>query len=248
MAAAIPFAMKAAPYAAMGLGALFGKKASQPSALQRQAVTQTQQGGQAVSALAPPTLQAGKTLTQQGTGYLGQGASELAPAASYYRNVLGSRSAANTALSPERNTALEYYGGAQRKLQRTMRGPARESAIAELDRQKAGQLASYLPQARQAGAQGLERVGSLYGGMGAQALGAGTSLTGQGLNAAAQGAYLGSGLFNQASQLRDQERQGGQAWGNILYDLAGSLFGMGGKKPLASGRLPISPLYTGPRA
>lgn len=248
MAAAVPFAMKAAPWIASGVGSWLGKKASGPSKMQQTGMAQTQQAGENLSRISAPTMASGQNLIRSGSGMLSRGAEEMAPAASYYRNVLGSRSTANAALSPERSTALEYYKGAEGKLKRTMRGPARDAQIAELDRQKAGQLASYLPQARRMGAEGLERVGSAYGGMGATSLGAGTSLTGQGINAATSGAYIGSGLFNQASQVKEQEQAGGRSWGNLLYDMAGTLFGGKGKSPLPSSRLPISSLYTGPSA
>lgn len=227
MAAAIPFALKAAPVIA---GMFLGKKASKPSPLQRTATGQTQQAGERLAGMGEATTRTGGELTRTGTGFLSRGAEELAPAASYYRNVLGSRSAANAALAPERGTALEYYRGAEGRLRRTMRGPARESQLAELERQKVGQLASYLPQARQAGAAGLERTAGAYGGLGGQALGAGAGLTGQGIQAATAGGYLGSGLFNQASQLREQEKAGGKAWGNILYDVA-NLMPWGKRRP-----------------
>mgnify|MGYP001617056874 CR=1 FL=1 len=149
MAAAVPFALKAGT--AIG-GSLLGRKLSGPSKQQKTAMQGTQQGAQAISAAGAPLVKTGTDLIREGRGYTGQGAESLAPAASYYRNVLGSRSAANAALAPERATALDYYGGAQRKAQRTLRGPQRDTAVAELDRQQAGQLASYLPQARRAGA------------------------------------------------------------------------------------------------
>src|SRR3990167_8012869 len=115
MAAAVPFAMKAAPIAASALGGLFGKKAAQPLPQQTAAINASQQGVQ--------------NLQQTGTSLMGQGQSMLgnvAPAAgnaqaaygqargnlntagNYYSNILGGgRGATSAALAPERSAALD---------------------------------------------------------------------------------------------------------------------------------------------
>lgn len=217
MAAAVPFALKAGiPLAA----SLFGKKLSGPSKPQQAAMTGTQNAATQVGAMAPPLMQQGKALTQQGGGYLQQGADSLRGAGSYYGNILGSRQGATNALAPEMTTALDFYKGAEGRNNRTLRGGSRDYANAELNRQKVGQLASYLPTARANAAQGMERVGSAAGNLGGTAIGAGASASGQGVNAASNAAYINSGLFNQATQLQQQQQQGGKGIGSLLYDLA----------------------------
>jgi len=240
MAAAVPFALKAGiPLAASFLG----KKLSGPSPQQRAAMTGTQQAGEQVGAMAPPLMQQGTDLTQQGGGYLRQGSNDLSQAGRYYSNILSNRRAATNALAPEMTTAMDFYRGAGQKVQRTMRGGSRDYAQAELDRQKVGQLASYLPQARAGAAQGMERIGSAQGALGGTAIGGGASLTGQGVNAASNAAYINSGLFNQATQLQQQQGAGGKAFGSLLYDIA-QMIPWGKKAPLSSSRVPGN-FYTG---
>lgn len=228
-AAAIPFAMKAAPWIASGVGSLIGKKLSGPSKAQTSAMQGTQQAANQVGALSAPLLQQGTRLASQGSGYLQQGADRLGQAGSYYQNVLGSRSAGNAALAPERTTALDYYGGAERKAKRSLVGASRDTALAELDRQKVGQLSGMLGTARKGAAEGLERTGSGLGALGNAGIYGGGMFSGQGANAATWAAYLNSGLFNQASQLKQQEQEGGKAWGGFMYDLVKSMpWGKGG--------------------
>lgn len=248
MAAAIPFALKAAPYIGSAVAGLFGRKASGPSRGQRGAMEATQRGGEELSAAARPLLQQGQQLAGQGAGYLQQGARALGPAAQYYQNILGSRRSATEALAPETTSALEYYRGAEGKTRRTMRGGARDYALAELDRQKVGQIAGFLPSARRAAAEGATGVGQAYGGLGGQAGGLGVGLSGQGIGALGQGAYLQSGLFDQASRLREQEREGGKGWGSFIYDILSGIGGGrgGGRALLPSRRIPGLPTTGGP--
>jgi len=220
MAAAIPFAIKAAPWIAQAGGALLGKKLSGPSKGQKAAIEGTQQSMQELRGISQPLLQQGMGLAGQGAGYLAQGGRSLQPAAQYYGNILSSRRGATESLAPETTTALEYYRGAEGKTRRTMQGGARDYALAELDRQKVGQLANMLPAARANAAQGMERIGGAYGQLGGTGIYGGGTMTGQGVNAASTAAYLGSGLFDQASRLREQAIEGGSKWGTILFDIA----------------------------
>lgn len=247
MAAAVPFALKAGiPLAA----SLVGKKLSGPSGAQKSAMTGTQTAANQLGGMAPPLLQQGQQLTGQGTGYLQEGARSLAPAASYYGNILSNRRGARESLAPEMTTALDFYKGAQNKTARTMRGGSRDYASAELDRQKVGQMAGMLPAARANAAQGAANVGGAYGGMGGTAMNAGANATGQGVNAASNAAYVNSGLFNQATGLQQQQGEGGKAWGSLLFDIAknmpwgkgktggGGIFSnvpMGGAPPVSRG-------------
>jgi hypothetical protein len=114
------------------------------------------------------------------------------------------------------NTAMEFYRGATNQANRTLRGGRRDYAVAELKRQQAGQLAGMLPAARANAARGIADVGGT-------ALSGGSSFAGMGGDLASQGAYINSGLFNQATQLRNQQGEGGKTWGNLLYDVASAL-------------------------
>lgn len=223
MAAAVPFAIKAG---AMIGGSLLGKKLSGASKDQKTAMTGTQQSATALQNASAPLLAQGSNLTRMGTNYLGQ-------AGSYYGNILSNRRAASASLAPEMKTAMDYYAGAAGKASRTLRGGSRDYALAELDRAKVGNMAMMLPQARASAAEGVSRLGN-------EALGSGASLYGTGGNMASNAAYVNSGLFNQASQIGQQQNAGGKAWGGLLYDLAGSLFKGKKKAGGASGALPFA--------
>ena len=206
MAAAVPFALKAG---AMIGGSLLGKKLSGPSNEQKAATAGTQQSAAQLAGMAPPLMKTGQEMTQAGGQTLGA-------AGDYYKNILSNRQSARESLAPEMQGALEFYKGAEGKAKRTMRGGSRDYAVAELDRQKVGQMAGMLPAARAMAAQGAGNVGG-------QQVGAGSAASGQGINAASNAAYVNSGLFNQASQIRGQEQEGGKNWGNLLYDVAGMI-------------------------
>jgi hypothetical protein len=219
MAAAVPFAIKAGT---MIGGSLLGKKLSGASKEQKSAMTGTQQAATTLGQSAGP-------LMSTGMGFARGGAANLGAASSYYRNILNNRMAARESLAPEMKTALDFYKGASGKASRTLQGGARDYAMAELDRDKVGNLAMMLPTARAQAAEGAANVGSTM-------LQGGTAFTGQAGNLASNAAYINSGLFDQASKLRDQEGEGGKAWGSILYDAAQQIpWGKGGGGKTTSG-------------
>ena len=205
-AAAIPFALKAG---AMIGGSMLGRKLSGPSKEQKAAQAGTQQSAAQLAGMAPPLMKTGQEMTQAGGETLGA-------AGDYYKNILSNRQSARESLAPEMQSALSFYKGAENKTERTMRGGSRDYAKAELDRQKVGQMAGMLPAARAMAAQGAGSVGG-------QQSAAGSAASGQGINAASNAAYASSGLFNQASQIRQQQQEGGKQWGSLLYDVAGQL-------------------------
>lgn len=223
MAAAIPFALKAG---SMIGGSLLGKKLSGPSGAQKTAMTGAQQGSQALTAAGTPLLAQGSALARGG-------GTDLDAAGNYYRNILSSRTAGREALAPEMASALNFYRGAENKTKRTLRGGSRDVALAELDRQKVGQMATMLPAARREAAEGMLDVGGTR-------LSGGTALTGQGVNALSNAAYANAQLFGNATTLQNQEQEGGKAWGGILYDVLGQL-PMGGKPKLGTTGISTTP-------
>lgn len=239
MAAAVPFAIQ-------GGAALYSHFANKKNAAAQQtAMTNTQGSAAQVGNAAPPLLKQGTELTQQGSGYLGSGARQLGQAGDYYSSILSNRRSARESLAPETSTALEYYRGAEGKNNRTLRGGSRDYANAELERQKVGQLASYLPAARANAATGMERVGSATGTLGGQALSAGNAASGQGVNAAMGSGYLNQGVFNQAQTQRQNTADTGNAWGKLFSSALTTYLnrgkgssGGGGQVPGVSGSLP----------
>lgn len=225
-AAAVPALIKAAPYIASGVGSLIGKKMSKPSKQQQQAIDTTSASQKQLSGAAAPLLQQGQQTATQGAGYLGD-------AGRYYQGILGNRSQATASLAPEMNTAMEFYRGAGNKAKRTLTGGTRDMAVAELDRQKVGQLAGMLPAARRSAAEGITDVGGT-------AMSGGTSMTGQGAGLLESAANIGSQQFQNATQLRDQAQKGGSSWGGAMFDIVKSI-PMGGKGGKGGNKLPMYP-------
>jgi hypothetical protein len=250
MAAAVPFIIKGGSMLAGALGgkkaigkaalkggamlggSLLGKKLSGASKQQTAATQGTQQSADALQSYASPLMQQGQQMAGQGQGYLGQ-------AGQYYSNILSNRRSARESLAPEMKGALDFYKGASGKASRSLRGGSRDYALAELDREKTGNMAMMLPQARRQAAEGAAGVGGDF-------LNAGSAFTGQGGQLATNAATVNQGLFNQAKDIRAQEGEGGKQWGSILYDAAQAI--PWGKKPTSatptsSGTTP--PNYTG---
>lgn len=92
----------------------------------------------------------------------------------------GNRNALNTELAPERAGITETYRGAQRGLESSMpAGPARDRAIAEMYRSKAGQLGMLPMQARSSAFGNIATMGQNYMTSALDAYrGAGSALTG----------------------------------------------------------------------
>lgn len=229
-AAAVPVLTKVAPYAISGVASLFGKKASGPSKEQKTAMQGTQQAQQQLSGAAAPLMGQGMATAQQGSRYLGD-------AGRYYQGILGSRSQAQASLAPEMTTAMEYYRGAGNKAKRTLTGGSRDMALAELDRQKVGQMAGMLPAARARAAEGITGVGST-------ALQGGTAMTGQGGDLLSNAANIGAQNFANATTIRNQQQQGGKSWGGTVFDILKGGMGGGGKAGKGKGILPSGSLST----
>lgn len=202
MAAAVPFAVKAG--AALG-GAALGKLLNRPNQAQQAAT-------QGTSALAAAMPQYAAQQRGMGTGAIQQGMGSMGAATDYYRRILGTRSGANAALAPERSTALDYYRGAGTRISNSVQGPQRDTQLAELDRQKVGQLANMTGQARAGAATGLADIGSKLTGLG-------TTLTGQGNYADVNALYGQQAAFNQQDTLRQHQQESGNTWGSFIYDL-----------------------------
>lgn len=179
------------PLAAAAVGPLLSKFLGGASTQQSAAMRQTAQA-------APQLMGAGQQTTAAGV----QGATT---AQNYYKSLLsGGRAGLTAATAPESAAALDYYKGAEGKVTNTMRGGGRDMALAELDRQKVGQLAVLPAQARAGAAQGLV-------GASAPLINAGANQTQQGLGAAGAG-------FGQATQVYGQQADAAKGYGKMLFD------------------------------
>lgn len=216
-AAAVPVLMKAAPFVASAVGGLIGKKTSGPNKQQQAGMAGAQQGATQMSGISSQLMKGGDAALRSGNDNLNK-------AGSYYGRILsGDRGAMRESMAPEISTALDYYKGSEGKINRTMSGGSRDMALAEMERGKVGNLALMGAQARQNAAAGTERVAGAHAGIAA-------NMFGQGTNAGANAGWMNNYLFNQGSQMQEQQRQGGAGFGKMLFDIVGSL-PQGGKKP-----------------
>lgn len=234
MAAAAPFAMKALPYIIKGgsaiAGSLLGKKLSGPSKTQQAGLTGAQNSLQTLQGMVQPLMGSGMNM-------IGRGGQNLDQAANYYSGVMGSRSAALSHLTPELSAISDTYRGGTANINRNLRGGSRDYALGEMARQKTGQLASVLPNARREGAEALGNLGGLR-------LQAGTNLTAQGGNLASNASQAANSLYQLGTQQSQQEAQGGKTMGNFIYDILknipGGGGGGGGAAPVGTPSLPSS--------
>lgn len=141
----------------------------------------------------------------------------------------GNRAQLQGAMAPEMNMLMDTYKGAQMGTERMAPGPQRDHAIAELYRQKAGQMGMMPMQARQ---QAFGQLGSM----------------GMDLNQGANQMYgmAGNVLGGQANALQgvagmQQQRQAG--WGALGGSIANIfmpyLMGQNGKSPIPSMQNPM---------
>jgi hypothetical protein len=134
MGAAIPFI----PMAVSGVGGFLAKKFGLGGPSKQEQALNQQQAGNAAQ------------LNEQGTGMFKYGNPLLQQSTSYYQRLLnGNRAAMTQAVQPEIAGITDTYRGAERGLERSgIRGPARDVASAELTRDRAGKVASLIPNVR----------------------------------------------------------------------------------------------------
>lgn len=179
------------------------------------------------SDLARQQSEMAKEIMSFGKGQIAASGPALNKAMQYYMQVAGgNRGQIGSAIAPDIAGVTESSRGAQRGIEAQIgAGPQRDREIAELQRQKSGQIGMMPMLARQGGMQGLERLGGAAAQRGAGAM------------TAAAGANMGAGsLLNTAY---NQGQEGRNAWSDLganLMNIWGPyLMGMGGKKkpPLA---------------
>lgn len=181
--------MPAIPLIGLGISAYSAYKGAKSAG---QAAKAQEQMSQRQSALA-------QSLQTMGSGQLALSQPALQKAMEYYTKVAtGNRGAINAAIAPERNQLLESYGGAEKGINARMAaGPDRDRAIAELYRQRAGQVGMMPFQAKQQGIHDMEQAGNAYRDAGLQLYGgASSALTGA------------SNTYNQAANNRANEWAG----------------------------------------
>lgn len=200
-AAAIPALVK---IGGMVGGSLLSKKLSGPTSQQSGAMQGTAGNAALLGSAAPQMIGQGQENIKQGAGY-------ASTAGNYYQKLLGSRSSLKEATAPDTAAALDYYKGAEGKVANTMRGGGRDNALAELDRQKVGQLAMLPTMARGKAAENLT-------GAAAPLLSTGAQQQGQGVYAAGTAVGANNAYYNQATDQADQQRKSGSGIGQFIFD------------------------------
>ncbi len=160
---------------------------------------------------------------QRGAQGVAQGQQTLSQVGNVYRPLMtGDRSAMNAALAPEMASITDIYRGAGKGLDR-MQGPARDTAMAELARQKAGQLSLLRPQARMGATGAMANLGQFQ-------VGAGQADTAGGVGAHSASGNLLAGLYGgeRGSMDRHADRQSaesqamGQGLSSLLFSILDS--------------------------
>lgn len=209
----------ALPWIAKGAGALFGglmSRRAQRGAMQRSPEEQAAMGG--ITGAAGNLNQAGAQLGQVGGGLVQAGQQALRGPTNYYQTLLrGSRPAMAQAVAAPTAAITETYRGAERGLERSgIRGAAKDVASADLNRQRASQIAGLTTGVQPAAADALAGLGGQQLGLGIGAQQAAGGMYGQAGNL--YGGLLRSGTENRQYG-RQEGAQAGQQWGGLIFDL-----------------------------
>jgi hypothetical protein len=185
--------------------------------------------------------QAGSALSGAGQSFINQGLPYSTQAGSYFQTLLrGNRAAMSQATEGSRNAINDLYAGAQRNLQHSgIRGAAAEEQGAQLNRQRAGQVASLISGVQPGAASALQNLG--------------TTMTGQGSVALNSAGNLYQNLLGQAATNKQNAyKEGadtGAAIGGMVYDVASGVWKATGgrnKTPSQSGFGPYAGGYQFP--
>lgn len=199
------------PLAASAVGSIFaGKKATQ-AAMNRSPEEQQALGG---------AQGAAGNLTKTGSSLIQTGQETQAPATSYFDTLLrGNRAQMAGATAAPRAAITDVYRGAERGLEHSgVRGPQRDVAAADLNRQRASQISSLVTGVQPAAASALTGIGQTQIGQGAPMLG--------------QAGGIYSGLLGQGASNRRYAREEGEktgaGFGGLIFDILKGTLG-GGK-------------------
>lgn len=162
-------------------------------------------------------------LGRAGGGLLDQGQSAVGKGANYYSTLLnGSRSQIAQALQPERQALSDTYRGAERGIERSgARGAAKDMAVAELQRQKAGQIGGLAAAVRPGAAQALTQIGQ--------------TATSQGLGATQGAASIYDQLLGRAGQQADRASEARGGLGEQIGSILSNIMKKGGTAAVKKG-------------
>jgi hypothetical protein len=204
----IPLIVKAG----VAVGGMIASKKAQSAAQQRSPEESTALTG---------AQQAAGNLQATGGNLIDTGQQTQRPATNYFDTLLrGNRAQMAQATAAPRAAISDIYSGAERGLEHSgVRGPQRDVAAGELNRQRAGQLSSLVTGVQPQAAAALTSIGQTQTSQGAPMLG--------------QAGSIYSGLLGQGFQNRKYGREEGEkagtGFGGLIFDmLKGTKYGGGG--------------------
>lgn len=175
-------------------------------------------------------------LAKQGKDQLALTGPAYKKAQDYYTGILSGNAAANLQqMNPERQQISQLYGGATARANRTLTGPARDQALADITRESAGKLADLIPNARK------DAASTLYAGA--------DPTRAMGMLSGASGAYSGanagaSNLFNNNMDRAKMSADNGASFAKLLGSINwASLFGGKGGSAAAGGTNPLNSIF-----
>lgn len=218
-------------------GGIYAGKKATSSAMERSPEEQTALTG--AQGAAGTMLGAGRNLFGQAGALTGQGRDYLQGPANYYQTLLrGNRAAMAGAVAGPTAQLTDVYRGAERGLERSgVRGAARDVASADLNRQRASQIAGLTTGVQPAAAAGLAGLGSEVLGAAAPLYGAGANLYSNAGNI--YGNLLGQGAVNRKYG-REEGEKTGKAIGGLIADVGKVAFGGKGNGKMAGPPPPMA--------
>jgi hypothetical protein len=179
----------------------------------------------------------GRMTTMADTLY-GQGQEGLGRATNYYETLLGKggRGAMESLVSPQAERIADIYGGAGRGVESELRGGAKEYALSELAREKAGRISGLTRGLQFRAADRLADVGRFGTGTAASAF---SDILGRGQGNRQLGWQAGAYAQQQTTQM-------GRDLGSLIFSLMAGGAGKGGGKKYEG--LPVGTPNTGVRS
>lgn len=154
--------------------------------------------------------EAAGTALGQSKSLFGMGMPQLQQAGRYFSTMArGNKAAMTQALAPDIENLQSVYGGTARTLARFLRGPEKDVQMAELERERAGQIGSLFRAARPAANTALANLGMQTAGMATGGAGTAGSIFGQQAGQAQASRFGGANLQSQA----------GEDFGSLIFNL-----------------------------
>lgn len=157
-------------------------------------------------------------LANTGSQLTGQGMPQIQQAGRYFSTLAnGNQAAQAQALAPDVENIQRVYGGTAKTLSRFLRGPERDTQMADLERERAGQIGSLFRNSRPQANANLAQFGGASVDAGMGATGQAANIFGSQANRGMEDRYRGA----------DLSRQAGSDFGGLIFNML-RMYGKGG--------------------